>query len=278
MTLRVLCPAKINTFLAVGPKDSIGYHPIRTIFQAVSLFDELLLAPSTDGTTRIESDWSELPESNTMTKVLSLVREYVNVPPLHIHLTKRIPSESGLGGGSSDAAGLLRGIQELLGNPIGDSLLKDIAFAVGADVPFFLVGGRAQAEGYGEILTPLPDKPTTWIVIARPFEGCSTKEAYEQLDAKVRPWREFPEGDELYNDFERVAPCGSLDLSERLQVLGASGAMMTGSGSAVFGEVESSEAAFGACEKLKAEGSASFVMAARTLGREESLALETVGK
>ncbi len=276
MNLRVLCPAKINTFLAVGPKDHIGYHPLRTIFQAISIFDELELSPSSDATMRITSNWPELPPSNTLTKVLSLVREYVEVPPLHIHLTKRIPSESGLGGGSSDAAGLLRGIQALLGNPIHDSLLRDIALSVGADVPFFLVGGRAQGEGYGEKLTPLPDRPTQWLVVARPFEGCSTQQAYAQLDAKPYPWREFPEQEELYNDFERVAPCGSLDLIERLHILGATGALMTGSGSAVFGVFASEEAASLACERLGEEGSASFLAVAKTLDRKESLGI--VGK
>lgn len=276
MTLRVLCPAKINTFLAVGPKDGIGYHPIRTIFQAVSLFDQLTLEPSPDGVMRIESDWPSLPESNTMTKALSHVREYVEVPPLHIHLTKRIPAESGLGGGSSDAAGLLRGIQRLLGSPIGDSLLRDIALAVGADVPFFLVGGRAKGHGYGEKLTPLPDAPETWLVLARPTEGCSTKEMYSLLDTKPYPWRDFPDGDELYNDFERVAPCGPLDLAERLLSLGAARAQMTGSGSAVFGEFPSESAASSACRKLEGERSAAFVTVARTLGREESLGIATV--
>lgn len=273
MTLKVLCPAKINTFLAVGPKDHIGYHPIRTIFQAISLYDELEISPSDDGTTHITCNWPELPASNTLTKVLSLVREYVDVPPLHINLSKNIPAESGLGGGSSDAAGLLRGLQKMLCNPIGESLLNDIALAVGADVPFFLVGGRARGEGYGEQLTPLPELPTQWLVVARPFEGCSTKEAYAQLDAAPYPWLEFPDRDELYNDFERVAPCGSIDLTERLHVFGATGSLMTGSGSAVFGIFPTQEMATSACERLRSEGSTSFLSIAHTLSRAESVGI-----
>jgi 4-diphosphocytidyl-2-C-methyl-D-erythritol kinase len=102
----VRCPAKVNTFLSVGPRDARGYHPLRTVFQAVGLFDEVSI--STAPHDEIDCDWDGLPTENTLTKSLRLLRELAPIPPLHITLKKRIPSQAGLGGGSSDAAGVIR--------------------------------------------------------------------------------------------------------------------------------------------------------------------------
>src|SRR5205823_4324849 len=103
----ILCPAKINEFLSVGPRDERGYHPIRTIFQAISVFDELTITGAEENSFTCNI---ELAERNTVTKALSLVKEFVDVPPLAITLKKVIPTGAGLGGGSSNAAGLLRSI------------------------------------------------------------------------------------------------------------------------------------------------------------------------
>jgi 4-diphosphocytidyl-2-C-methyl-D-erythritol kinase len=269
MTIR--CPAKVNLFLAVGRPDARGYHPLRTVFQAVGLYDELHLAPG-EGGHRVTFDDPAIPAENTVTRALRLLSEVVDLPPLRIEIRKGIPSESGLGGGSSDAAAVLRAAQRIarVSAPAGE--LAGIALAVGADVPFFLVGGRARAEGYGERLTALPDAPREWLVIARPPVGCATGDAFRRLDAMDYPWRTFPAGDELYNDFERVAPCESLDLLERLQVHGARDAALSGSGSAVFGRFAEEAAAERAAERLRAER-AGAVWVAPTLTRAESLAL-----
>jgi len=242
----VSCPAKINTFLAVGPPDATGYHPIRTIFQAISLCDTLTVSDESlepaavavrheDKRLTLTCDWEGLPEDNTIAKARRLLSEYGDLPHLWVHLEKRIPHESGLGGGSSDAAGLLRAASSFAMAPFAAIELHDVAIAVGADVPFFLVGGKARGEGYGEKLTPAPDDPERWLVVAKPDVGCSTAGAYQALDANPYPWRHFPEGDELYNDFERVMPCESDDWMEHLQLLGATGVGLSGSGSAVFG-------------------------------------------
>lgn len=249
MTVAVLCPAKVNLFLAVGPPDSSGYHPLRTVFQTVSLFDELTLRLA-DSPSFSCSDPTLNRDDNTVLRALRLVSEGFSLPPLGIHLEKRIPAQSGLGGGSSDAAGLLRAIDKFLPVPLPPGFKHDIAVAVGADVPFFLVGGRAKGEGYGEILTPLSPRPEETYVLAMPEVGCSTPDMFRALDAKPREWRDFPTEDMLYNDFERVAPCGCLELIERLMVLGANDAGLSGSGSAVFGRFSSAERAEEAAEKL----------------------------
>lgn len=190
--------------------------------------------------------------------------EVADFPPVAVKLVKRIPSEAGLGGGSSDAAGIIRAAKSLMSATLPDYERKAIAKSIGADVPFFLLGGRAKAEGYGEKLTKIPSPdPIEWYVIAQPEDRCSTREAFSKLDDLEYEWRDFPTEDVLYNDFERVAPRGSLDLMERLQIHGAKDAGLTGSGSAVFGRFQNENDAIIAQTKL--QGEAPFVAVCHSL-------------
>src|SRR6185503_9925029 len=120
----------------------------------------------------------------------------------------------------------LRYLRKTMPDLVEEHFVREVAFAVGADVPFFLVGGRARGTGYGERLEPLPDGARQWLVIVKQAELVSTKEAYAKLDDAPREWREF--ADEMYNDFERVAPCVCGEIAERLQVHGAEGALLSG--------------------------------------------------
>ena len=264
--MHVRCPAKVNTFLSVGPRDTRGYHPVRTVLQAVGLFDELELTVANRD--EIVCDWAGLPLENTMTKALRFLRELAQLPPLRIVLTKRIPSQAGLGGGSSNAAGVIRAARAMLPEQVNERFAFEVATAVGADVPFFLVGGRAKATGYGEVVEPLPDLSAQWLVIVKPADSVSTKEAYAALDAAPREWRGFEEV--YYNDFERVSPCACGEIAERLRVFGATDSLLCGAGSAVFGVFDSQERAECARDKARDErlGQA---WAVRTLTREESL-------
>jgi 4-diphosphocytidyl-2-C-methyl-D-erythritol kinase len=268
LTVRVRCPAKVNLFLSVGPRDARGHHPLRTVFQAIDLCDELLISDETD-TDRITSDWDGLPAQNTLTKTRRLLDELVPHRPLHIHLQKRIPVQSGLGGGSSNAAGLLRVIHRFVQAGLPLATLMEVAMAVGADVPFFLVGGRARAEGYGELLRALPDAPRRTLVVAQPDLGVDTRSAYAALDGIAYEWRNFPEDGALYNDFERVAPRACLETIARLRELGAAGAGLSGSGSAVCGLFDCDGHAERAARTLRDKGLRTWL--ARTLTREESL-------
>lgn len=271
MICSTICPAKINTFLAVDSPDHSGYHPIRSYFQAISLADQLSIQDSPTGKDEIICNWPNLPKNNTLTKTLRLARELVPIAPLQIILHKQIPSEAGLGGGSSNAAGLLRCLNRISPEFVSQQFSHEIAFAVGADVPFFLVGGFAQAEGYGQILKPLHDQPTQHLLIVKPDEGMSTPEAYKKLDQSTRPFKEFPANYETYyNDFERVAPCICDDIEDRLLTHGAIIAKLSGSGTAVFGIYPSQSAAERAKLKLEAENLGQVFIAA-TLTREESL-------
>lgn len=266
MRLTTRCPAKVNLFLAVGSRDGRGYHPVRTVFQAVDLADELTVEFG-DGPLRIEIEGADLPAENTLTQALRLSREIFTRLPSWVRLVKRIPSEAGLGGGSSDAAGLLRILNSV--QPASAPELASVAAAIGVDVPFFLVGGRARGEGYGEQVIPLPDPAPQWFVIAKPEVGCSTPEMYAKLDAAPREWRVWPDSDALYNDFERVAPPECLELIARLVDLGARDAGLSGSGSAVFGRFDSRGRAEAAAAVLTG---AAWVVA--TLTRGESLRID----
>ena len=266
--VKVRCPAKTNEFLLVGPKDARGYHPLRTTFQAVSLFDELTITAASADTFVSEPD---LPERNTVTRAWDLLKEYAQVPPLEVVLQKGIPSQSGLGGGSSDAAGFLQGVLPFLPYKPKESDLFEIARAVGADVSFFLAGGRARGEGYGDLLTPLSDLPTRHLVIAQPEGvGCSTAEMYGKLDLHPRSL----DREEAGNDFEAVAPAECLELIVRLRELGAQTSALTGSGSAVFAYFGSEMLAEDARKQL---GDDTWAVVARTLARDESLVAASAG-
>jgi 4-diphosphocytidyl-2-C-methyl-D-erythritol kinase len=268
MRVTIRCPAKVNLFLSVGPKDEIGYHPIRTVFQAIGLFDTLTIE-SAEGH-RITSNWPELPENNTVCKASNLLSEFGDVPPLSIHLEKRIPGQAGLGGGSSDAAGFLRVINHFAPIPFSKEQLHEVARAVGADVPFFLLGGRAMGQGYGDKLTPLEDSAEKWMVIVKPDVSVSTPEAYLALDEEPFPWVDFPLESTSYNDFERVMPSECGFWIKHLELLGAKGAHLCGSGSAVFGMFNSKSGAETANHNLRSrQRIESWVC--RTLTRAESL-------
>jgi 4-diphosphocytidyl-2-C-methyl-D-erythritol kinase len=264
----LVCPAKLNLFLAVGPLAASGWHPVRTVMQTISIADELVIERSGGVRHEVLSDWPDLPEENTLTKTLRLAAEYIEIPPLRIQLTKRIPAQSGLGGGSSDAGGLLRALNRFLMRPLAPAEMQDIACAVGADVPFFLHWGSrhqgtAKAEGFGEQVTGLPSLPPLPIVVAKPSAHGPTAEMYQRLDEQSYPFRPFPDllgaghgslSFEPYNDFERVAPCECLELKERMQIAGASQAALTGSGSAVYGVFASEADAESAAIQLRSEG------------------------
>lgn len=261
MKVEVLCPAKLNLFLSVGKVDRRGYHPIRTVFQAISIYDRLTIESSSG--LSFQSNSELVPAENTVTKAARLLQEIADYPPVAITLEKNIPIQSGLGGGSSDAAGLIRSANQFMSMRLPDHERKAIAKSVGADVPFFLVGGRAQGEGYGEVLKQVNSTSTEWYVVAQPEDRCSTGETFAKLDQLEYEWIDFPDEDILYNDFERVAPCGSLELIERLMAHGAKDAGLTGSGSAVFGRFPDEDSAIAAARKLDRE--APYVQVAHSI-------------
>ncbi|HYI08711.1 MAG TPA: 4-(cytidine 5'-diphospho)-2-C-methyl-D-erythritol kinase [Thermoanaerobaculia bacterium] len=232
--MQVRSYAKINWSLRITGKRPDGFHDLETVFQTISLHDDLTFTPA-DRTT-LTCDDPTIPTDDT-NLVLRAARA-VNAAPVAIELRKRIPAGGGLGGGSSNAAATLMA----LGN--GD--LRDIALHLGSDVPFFLLGGTAYATGRGEVLTPLPPMTGIPLLLVLPEEGVLTKDAFARITRYSPPlglaaYRDFAN---FTNDFEEpvFATLPRLrELKERLLENGAFYASMSGSGSTLFGAFVNAE-------------------------------------
>jgi 4-diphosphocytidyl-2-C-methyl-D-erythritol kinase len=170
--------AKINLSLEVVGRRSDGYHELVSVMQAVSLHDEL--TASTDDDLHLECDQPDLAgDGNLVLRAARLLHKTYDLQAgARLELRKIIPVAAGLGGGSSDAAAALIALDDLWELHLSDDELRLRAAELGSDVPFFLVGGTALAEGRGERVTPLPDPPTTWYVLSKPASGLSTAEVF----------------------------------------------------------------------------------------------------
>lgn len=272
--LRLRAYAKVNYALDVLGVCRDGYHKIATVMQSISLADELELERSDVGFDLImERGGVELGpvEENTIYRAWRLLSEWSGEElPVRVKLRKRIPAESGLGGGSADAAATLVGLNELFGLGVDFGGLSELAYGIGADVPFCLTGGTALGTGIGNILRPLPAPPAHALLVARPGRGASTAEVYQTYDEIGAPAGERAEavagallaGDlkrmtlALGNDLEAAALRFVPEVGElRGQLLqaGATGAVMTGSGSAVLGMFASRKEARDALESVAAK-------------------------
>ena len=282
--------AKVNLTLDVLWKRVDGYHAIESVMQSISLHDTLTISLGGEPGVRLNCDAPGIPtgEENLACKAASLFFGRLGTArALDICIEKRIPQKAGLGGGSSNAAAVVRGLNHLLGRSMSADDLGILAAEIGADVPFFLVGGTAFVRGRGEEIQPLPDIRTRWLVIVKPTFGVSTAWAYRRLD-EVRIAEQYfysrrmlrciqhescerlPEL--LGNDLEMPALeryHEILDIKEDILRAGASGALMCGSGSAVFGLFDSEDEARAGAEALGARHGESYV--ARTITREEAL-------
>lgn len=287
--------AKVNLSLDVLGKRPDGYHAIESVMQTISLHDTLTLTLGKPGI-RVTCDMPRIPtdESNLAHKAAALFFARVGIEPaLDIHIEKRIPPEAGLGGGSSNAAAVLRalGCDCLLFTD--HCSLSDLAAMVGSDVPFFLVGGTALVRGRGEIVEILPDLKPWWLVIVKPPFGVSTAWAYQRLDEMNPPGKQMTTSERIRKCIEeegcRELPrllSNDLDLpvierhpkigylKEALIEAGASASLMCGSGSAVFGLFESEESAREASGRLAEFGQ---VFVERTVGRQEGMGVWECG-
>ena len=243
--------AKVNVGLQVNDKREDGYHNIHTIFQELELHDIVSLRIRDTGW-KITINDSEIPidETNTCIRAyLELKQQFPQIGGISILLNKNIPSGAGLGGGSSDAAAVLKGLKELFKLQIDDSDLIKAAVKIGADVPFFISGGTQIGDGIGDALTPLNKPIDGHYLLIIPEIFISTAWAYKALkkdlkDEIDRPnFAHFLEENNLSkvifdNDFERIViptypKIG--DIKEGLFKTGAKYASLSGSGSTVFG-------------------------------------------
>ena len=246
--IRLAARAKVNLYLEITGRRPDGYHTLSTVFQTISLGDELTFEPAAGLTLTCSDPALPVDERNLVIRAALRLRETLNEQRgAHIHLEKRVPMGAGLGGGSADAAATLKGLLRLWGRRLSVPAVGKLAVQLGADVPFFLKGGVCAATGIGEKLKPLKPLAKTWMVLVWPGFGVSTKDAY----AKVRlpfaaraPRRATDPWKSLYNRFESLVFPDHPELPRLKQQLldsGATGALMSGSGSSVFG-IATSEA------------------------------------
>lgn len=269
--LKMNAYAKINLGLDVIKKLPNGYHQVKMVMQTIDLRDELTLQTAEDGIT-VTTDADGLPtgEGNLVWLAARLMQETFHLQKgLKIHLQKNIPIAAGLAGGSTDAAAVMKGINRLFGLNIPQAELMRLSTAIGADVPFCILGGTALAEGIGERLTPLTPMPPCHILAAKPDISVSTKFVYEHLDAAGID--KHPALDEMMTSIREGSLTGIIrrlenvlesvtipahpviaDLKKEMLALGAAGSLMSGSGPTVFGIFTDEAAALHACSQLKA--------------------------
>lgn len=244
--------AKVNLFLEILGKRADGFHEIATLMLAVNLGDELTFHPTTDETVRLTTDVPGLSvgPDNLVLKAAELLRRETGCRRgAAIHLQKRIPWAAGLGGGSSDAAATLRGLNRLWGLQVPTSELRRMAGQIGSDVPFFVEGQAAWATGRGEIITPVTVGTAFDLVLVKPEMGLGTADVYRRLTVPTTPVSGTLAEESLKNgDVEQLGqalfnrlqePAFTLapvvaDWHRRLCEYKTAGALMSGSGSCLF--------------------------------------------
>jgi 4-diphosphocytidyl-2-C-methyl-D-erythritol kinase len=276
--MRLCAPAKINWTLEVLGRRDDGYHEVRTIIQTVEPCDTLELTPGDRLELQVEGA-HQPSQDNLVLRAAALLGG--DASDACIRLSKRVPVAAGLGGGSSDAAAALRGLNELWRLGYGDARLAEISAGIGSDVAFFVHGGTALAEGRGERVTPLPDIPPTWLVLlVPPFRlPEKTRRMYAALTPgdfsdgartealRRRLNRGLPIADaELYNAFERAAfeVFQGLDAyRDALLAAGARRVHLAGSGPALFALGPDEDGARAIYDRLRSPGGQALVV--RTL-------------
>ena len=266
--LSVLSPAKINICLKIVGKLPNGYHELFTIIVPVGIYDRLDFKLSKFQSIRLFCDDTSIPSNheNLVFKAAEAFYKRIEMSPsVDISLYKRIPSGAGLGGGSSNAAVTLMSLNRLYENILSDEDLFSEALKLGADVPFFLDPAPSIGTGVGEMLEKLPIWPMAWYLIVKPLCTVSTAWAYNNFKLRLTPntanyilknlkKNKFTIPELLYNDLESVTIDRFPELAEIKAYLikyGAEGALMTGSGSAVFGVFPERKSAMIAAEKIR---------------------------
>jgi len=258
-SIRLPAFAKVNQCLYVLGRRADGYHELRTIFQTIGLHDTLVMSLAGRPRIELECDDPAMPtgRENLAWRAVAAARRALGMRAgVSVRLEKRIPVGRGLGGGSSDAAVALAGVERLAGRDLATGERLRIAAELGSDVPFFLCGGRAVGVGRGEEIYPLPDAAKRTVVVVSPAGiAVSTREAYGWLRApalttpgSARKLRSFcalswsGQGNILENDFEAPVFRRHPRLARIKRALlrhGAAGVALAGSGSAVFGVFQS---------------------------------------
>lgn len=264
--------AKINLTLDVLGKRDDGYHDLKSVMQTISIRDDIEIDIDTGKPWELQCSMDGIP-TDSRNLAWKAAEVFFNTTGktcdgLTIRITKRIPTQAGLGGGSADAAAVLRALNKHYGMPLSIFALAELGAQVGSDVPFCTVCGTAMVEGRGERLRKLPDMPDCFFIVCKPDFSASTPELYKKLDESViarHPDNQAMESallagdlqkvcENIWNVFDPVVTQDHLEINYIKSIFntyGAVGYQMTGSGSAVFGIVTDFEYAAVICNMLK---------------------------
>lgn len=271
--IKLKAMAKINLGLDVVRKREDGYHEVRMIMQTIRMYDQIMLTEQKEPGIKVKTNVSFLPvnEDNLVYKAAKLLKDEFQVTSgVEIDLRKFIPTAAGMGGGSSDAAAVLVGVNRMFKLGLSKQQLMERSVAIGADVPFCVLRGTALAEGIGEVLTPLPPLPKCFVLIAKPPINVSTKFVYTNLRANELTWHPDIDGQiQALRDGDLEEVCRKMGnvlenvtipaypiistIKEKMLQCGAVNAMMSGSGPTVFGIFSEREQAEKAAELLREE-------------------------
>ena len=281
--------AKVNLSIDVLGKRADGYHIVEMIMQTIDLYDKLKITEIEENSILIKSNSLDIPlnEDNIMYKAANLLKNQFNIEKgIEISIEKNIPVAAGMAGGSSNAAAVLVGLNELWNLGLNENELKDIGLKLGADVPFCITGGSALAEGIGEELTNIKGLPEDLnILVCKPNIFVSTKEIYQSLNMDKVNRR--PKNKELIDALEQenvkfisenmvnvLEGVTSLKYSEIRQIEDimirnkALGSMMSGSGPTVFGLFDNKDCALEAKEELQAKHNQVYLVKSSNKGVE----------
>lgn len=264
--------AKLNLTLDVLGKREDGYHDLQSVMQTISIRDDIEIDIGTGKPWKLLCSVEGIPtdERNLAWKAAKVYCDTMKKDPngLEIRILKRIPCEAGMGGGSADAAAVLRALNRHYGEPLSLFALAELGAQVGSDVPFCVLCGTAMVEGRGEIVRKLPQLPDCIFVVVKPEFSVSTPELYKKIDGAAisrRPDNKAMESALIAGNLEKVVQniCNVFDplvsaehqelnyIKSLLHQYGAVGYQMTGSGSAVFAIVSEFEIAAVLCNMLK---------------------------
>ena len=264
--------AKINLTLDVLDKRPDGYHDIQSVMQTISIRDDIEIDVDTGKPWTLICDKEGVPTDhrNLAWKAAEVFFEQTRrqTTGLEIRITKRIPMEAGMGGGSADAAAVLRALNRHYGEPLSIMALAELGSLVGSDVPFCVLCGTAMVEGRGERVRKLPDMPDCCFVVCKPDFSVSTPELYKKIDDSTIPHRPDHQkmesailagdlgkiAENIYNVFDPVVTQEHLELNYIKSIYNSYGSIaqqMTGSGSAVFAIVQDFEYAAVICNMLR---------------------------
>ena len=264
--------AKINLTLDVLGLREDGFHDIKTVMQTISLRDEVEIDVGTGKPWVLKCDKEGIPcdERNLAWKAAKLFEEVTgrDLGGIEIRITKRIPSEAGLAGGSADAAAVLRALNDHFGAPLSIGALAEVGGQIGSDIPFCVIGGTCMCEGRGERLRKLPNMPECVFVVCKPDFGVSTPALYKKIDSVAipkRPDNNAMEGalkagdlgkvaEQVYNVFDPLVTEEHLEMNYIKSIMNSYGALayqMSGSGSAIYAIMPDFEYAAVVCNMLK---------------------------